>query len=197
MRMPKLSVVLSALLLLAGTTACGSRLTDEERALVLSSGGGAGVEGGGEGVTDVTVETDATTDTLAAGPTGDGAAAGHLGGTGGRGGPCRAHRRRRRRLHGRGAPPAPGVTPTEITVGNVSQLTGLVPGFGQTGVNGAKAYFNMVNSQRRGVRPQDQAGRGRRPVPVGDQPLRDREDGRPGRSPSSATPRSSTTAARR
>jgi len=39
-----------------------------------------------------------------------------------------------------------GVTKSEIKVGNVSQLTGLVPGFGQTGVNGVKAYFNMVNN---------------------------------------------------
>jgi ABC-type branched-subunit amino acid transport system substrate-binding protein len=38
------------------------------------------------------------------------------------------------------------VTPTEIKVGNVSQITGLVPGFGQTGVNGVKAYFNMINN---------------------------------------------------
>jgi ABC-type branched-subunit amino acid transport system substrate-binding protein len=147
MRMPKLSVVLLALLLLAGATACGSRLTDEERALVLSSGGGGGVESGGEGVTDVTVGADATTDTLAAGPSADGGAtAGPAAGAEGGGGPaaptgggdaaCRP-----------GSATGPGVTPTEITVGNVSQLSGLVPGFGQTGINGAKAYLNMVNSQ--------------------------------------------------
>jgi ABC-type branched-subunit amino acid transport system substrate-binding protein len=38
------------------------------------------------------------------------------------------------------------VTKTEIKVGNVSQISGLVPGFGQTGVNGARAYFNMINA---------------------------------------------------
>src|SRR3546814_7487410 len=42
---------------------------------------------------------------------------------------------------------SPGVTPTEIKVGNVSQLSGLVPKFGQTGVNGVKAYFNMINNK--------------------------------------------------
>jgi len=146
MRMPKLSVVLLALLLLAGAAACGSRLSDEERALALSSGGGADVGSGGEGVTEVTVGADATTDTLAAGPTADGAAtvgpeAGSEGGAGpaasaGGEGVCRP-----------GSATGPGVTPTEITVGNVSQLSGLVPGFGQTGINGAKAYLNMVNSQ--------------------------------------------------
>lgn len=46
-----------------------------------------------------------------------------------------------------GSATGPGVTPTEIKVGNVSQISGLVPGFGQTGVNGARAYFNMVNNQ--------------------------------------------------
>ncbi|MGK2947602.1 MAG: ABC transporter substrate-binding protein, partial [Acidimicrobiales bacterium] len=58
------------------------------------------------------------------------------GGTGGGGGACAP-----------GSATGPGVTPTEIKVGNVSQISGLVPGFGQTGVNGARAYFNMVNNQ--------------------------------------------------
>lgn len=148
MRLPKLSVLLVSLALVAA--ACGSRLSDEERALAVSSGSGA-LSPGGAAVTDVTVD-----DALSPGdtvptdvggevssgegggeaPSGDGGgeAAGGAGGAGGGGGDCRP-----------GSASGPGVTPTEITVGNVSQLSGLVPGFGQTGINGAKAYLNMVN----------------------------------------------------
>jgi hypothetical protein len=86
---------------------------------------------------------------------------------------------RPRSLHARGAT-STGVTPTEIKVGNVSQITGLVPGFGQTGVNGVRAYFNMVNASWRRVRPEAHPGDRRRSLPVGHQPGRDREAGRPG-----------------
>ncbi|MGI8663431.1 MAG: ABC transporter substrate-binding protein [Acidimicrobiales bacterium] len=41
----------------------------------------------------------------------------------------------------------PGVTDAEVKFGNVSTISGPVPGFGQTGVNGVKAYFNYINSQ--------------------------------------------------
>ncbi|HJR26356.1 MAG TPA: ABC transporter substrate-binding protein, partial [Acidimicrobiales bacterium] len=46
-----------------------------------------------------------------------------------------------------GSATSTGVTKTEVKVGNVSQLTGLVPGFGQTSVNGIKAYFAYLNSK--------------------------------------------------
>src|SRR4051795_10590977 len=42
---------------------------------------------------------------------------------------------------------APGVTATQITVGNVSVLTGPVPGLFQGGPDGVDAYFQYVNSQ--------------------------------------------------
>src|SRR3546814_17515274 len=45
-----------------------------------------------------------------------------------------------------GSATSPGVTPTETKVGNVSQLSGLVPQFGKTGANGGKAYLNMINT---------------------------------------------------
>ncbi|HET7722976.1 MAG TPA: ABC transporter substrate-binding protein, partial [Acidimicrobiales bacterium] len=40
-----------------------------------------------------------------------------------------------------------GVTDTEIRLGNVSTVSGPIAGFGQTGLNAVKAYFNFVNSQ--------------------------------------------------
>ena len=65
------------------------------------------------------------------------------------------HRGHHRRHHRRRAPArctpgtatSTGVSPTEVKVGNVSQLTGLVPGFAQTSVNGVKAYFTYINSK--------------------------------------------------
>src|SRR5690606_5471780 len=158
LRKPKLSRVLLAFSMLVAVAAGGSGLSDEERAVVLSSGGSGSEAVGGLGeVTDVPVGDDSPLDTVApdpadgAGAPGDAAAGpdpataaggGETGGgeagpaTGGGDGACRP-----------GSATGPGVSPTEITVGNVSQLSGLVPGFGQTGINGAKAYLNMVNSQ--------------------------------------------------
>ncbi|MGV3759732.1 MAG: ABC transporter substrate-binding protein [Actinomycetota bacterium] len=148
MRKPKLRRLLLAFALVATTAACGSRLGDEERALVLSSGssGEQGIGGAVGDVTEVTVGEGATADTVATGGEASGPAAAEGGGDGGEaagpagpaagGDACRP-----------GSATGPGVSPTEITVGNVSQLSGLVPGFGQTGINGAKAYLNMINSQ--------------------------------------------------
>ncbi|MFP5254470.1 MAG: ABC transporter substrate-binding protein [Acidimicrobiia bacterium] len=148
--MPKLTRVVLAFSLLVSAAACGSRLSEEERALALSASvSGDGSLGGSGEVTDVTVGGGATVDTVAAGPdgTGDGGASAGpaaAGGGGGAAGPAAAGGDGACRP---GSATGPGVSPTEITVGNVSQLSGLVPGFGQTGINGAKAYLNMVNSQ--------------------------------------------------
>jgi ABC-type branched-subunit amino acid transport system substrate-binding protein len=143
-------VVLLVLALVALTAACGSRLSDEERALALSTGqqGGSGglTPGGTDGgvATDVG-GTDGAAATDGAAPADPGAPGGDAGGTDGGGdggatgggeGECAP-----------GGATGPGVTPTEIKAGNVSQLSGLVPKFGQTGVNGVKAYFNMINNQ--------------------------------------------------
>ena len=40
-----------------------------------------------------------------------------------------------------------GVSATEVRIGNVSTLSGPVPGFGKTGQNGVKAYLNYLRSQ--------------------------------------------------
>jgi len=144
MRMPRLSALLLSLALLT-TAACGSRLSDEERAAAVAGGGGS--LGPSGRTTGAAADIDATTDTVAAGPTETVAPTEGSGGAGGEaqaagpagpaaGGACQP-----------GSATGPGVSPTEITVGNVSQLSGLVPGFGQTSINGAKAYLNMVNNQ--------------------------------------------------
>jgi ABC-type branched-subunit amino acid transport system substrate-binding protein len=139
-------VVVLAFAMVTLSAACGSRLSDEERALVLSGSqggdGGLSVGEGGDGVASDVTGTGGEAGTDGAAPAegatgGDGGAAGGEGGdTGGEGAECAP-----------GGATGPGVTPTEIKVGNVSQLSGLVPKFGQTGVNGVKAYFNMINNQ--------------------------------------------------
>jgi ABC-type branched-subunit amino acid transport system substrate-binding protein len=148
--------VLLAFTLVALTAACGSRLSEDERALALSTSGDGGtgglsVGGGtdGEVATDVEVGGADGTDGAAApeggatgggdgGATGGGGEGGDTGGAPGGEGAAACTP---------GSATGPGVSPTEIKAGNVSQLSGLVPKFGQTGVNGVKAYFNMVNNQ--------------------------------------------------
>ncbi|MGH9139448.1 MAG: ABC transporter substrate-binding protein, partial [Acidimicrobiales bacterium] len=44
-----------------------------------------------------------------------------------------------------------GVSDGEISLGNVSTIGGPIPGFGQTGVNGVRAYVNYVNAELGGV----------------------------------------------
>jgi len=142
MRTRKLGAFGLSLALLFASAACGSRLSDEERALGISAGGaGRGSAAADELTTEGTAGPEVTGDTVA--PTDGGAAAGPTGGpatpagpSGGAAGGCRP-----------GTATGPGVTPTQITVGNVSQLSGLVPGFAQTSINGAKAYLNMINNQ--------------------------------------------------
>jgi ABC-type branched-subunit amino acid transport system substrate-binding protein len=184
-----------ALVLALTATACGSRLSEQDRAQAVSAGGAvtqAGGPGGGG---------------LAAGPTGDGKQAKDRkgakgGGAGGQdaastgspgagGGPGSGGGGGQGSSGGNGgagegggggpagpapgqdeaAPPptegttpgspqpqggpgacrpsaggAPGVSQGEVKVGNVSTMSGPVPGFGQTGVAGVRAYFNMVNA---------------------------------------------------
>jgi ABC-type branched-subunit amino acid transport system substrate-binding protein len=139
----KRSAALLVCFTLGVTAACGSRLTDEERALAISNGGGLSTDSGsgtGESVDlatgDLGGATDTTAVTTAAGPAAGPAAGGGTAAAGpAAAGACSP-----------GTATSIGVTPTEIKVGNVSQITGLVPGFAQTSVNGVKAYFNMVNN---------------------------------------------------
>ena len=148
--MPKCRSAAVVLVLALVASACGSRLSDEQRELAIRSTGPAGgpvAELGSDGVAadDLGTTPGAAADTEGevpgasdGSPTGGPSPEGPTdGGTGD--GPATACRP--------GTSTSPGVTPTEIKVGNVSQITGLVPGFGNTGVAGVKAYFNMINNQ--------------------------------------------------
>ena len=136
------------LLLVLGTlaAACGARLTDEERTQAIADlrgGGGGGSGGTGSEVAadgGIATDVDGGTGGTTGGTGGTGGTTGGTGGTGGSGGTgggdtCTP-----------GQATGPGVTPTEIRIGNVSQITGLVPNFARTSVNGVKAYFNYINN---------------------------------------------------
>jgi ABC-type branched-subunit amino acid transport system substrate-binding protein len=128
----------------AVTAACGARLSDAERTEAIAAG-----RGGGTSNNEQTADTTAAGDTTGGGTTGGtGLSSGTTGGTtGGSTGGTTGATAGGEAACTPGAATSVGVSATEVKIGNVSQLTGLVPGFGQTGVNGVKAYFNMVNNQ--------------------------------------------------
>ncbi len=163
--MRRIAVLVLCVLVLA---ACGARLSDDQRtALATSDGSGAvggvrtgtgtgpGVDDGSAGAT--TVPNAVTGDVSAADPgagASDGAgAAGDAGGSGtpaGPGAPAQGGAPGDQAAAGSscggGGAADVGVTPDEIRIGNVSTISGPIPGFGQTGVNGVKAYVNFVNA---------------------------------------------------
>lgn len=131
--------------------ACGSRLTDDQRAALAASGGQRAPDGSGV----IVSETDATTTTTAATAAGGGSTP--SGGGDPEGAETGGGESAGGEVVGGGGPPAGescggggasdvGVSETEIKIGNVSTISGPIPGFGQTGVNAAKAYVNFVNA---------------------------------------------------
>jgi ABC-type branched-subunit amino acid transport system substrate-binding protein len=131
------------LALAAATAACGARWSDAEGEAVL-----ARAEGRGATTEQAGSRTSASTTTIAGATDGGAATAG--GTTGGTGGaattggttggtasgprPCAA------------ASNAPGVSPTTITVGNISTISGPVPGLGLPSVAGVRAYLAYRNA---------------------------------------------------
>jgi ABC-type branched-subunit amino acid transport system substrate-binding protein len=152
MKSTRFAALVLSVALAVTAAACGSRLSEDERALAISTGAGAGQATDGAEATDGSTATDdgsAATDGGATGGDTGGATGGTTGGAtggtsggdaGGTTGPAQPG------ACEPGTATSTGVSPTEIKVGNVSQITGLVPGFAQTSVNGVRAYFNMVNN---------------------------------------------------
>ena len=132
--------------LLAMTAACGARLNSQQYIEARGAGNGAGGGPSATGTRGNATPGAGSTPTTAAGGTADQAtpAAGGGGGAtpdqaaaqGGGGGGCTPQHT-----------DTPGVSDTEIKLGNISTISGPVPNFGATGRAGAKAYLDYVNSQ--------------------------------------------------
>jgi ABC-type branched-subunit amino acid transport system substrate-binding protein len=128
--------------LLAATAACGSRATDEQRALARSLGANGSAAAGQSPV----AEGSGPSTTVAAGEAGPSTDVSTPGSSGGSQPPAAA---------GGATQPAPcqnkgatdvGVTSSQITLGNVATLSGPVPGIFQGGQIGAQAVAAYQNS---------------------------------------------------
>jgi ABC-type branched-subunit amino acid transport system substrate-binding protein len=147
-------LVLAALL----AAACGARLDEDVRTAAINGDGGGSSEESADGGPAVARVGGSTTTTVAgsggaanpsssgagAGPSaGDGSSAAGDGGAGpgGDGGDdCVPS----------GASDV-GITESEITLGEVSTISGPIPGIGQTSVNGVRAYIEYLNQTAGGV----------------------------------------------
>lgn len=144
----------TAVLLVTGAlvvAACGSRLSDEQRAALVADRGTqdglgqvAAPDGAGGETTATTVAGRSTTTAAGAGPA-DPAAGPAPGSEGGEPPDAGGGEPAPSSCSGGGASEI-GVTESEIRIGNVSTISGPIPGFGQTGVNAVKAYVNFVNA---------------------------------------------------
>lgn len=137
-------------------TACGARLTDEERAdaIAAAQGGGSGGVGADVGGDEVAGgDTGGSTDgsgsaTDGGGGGGDtGGSGGDTGGGGGGGGDTGGGTPASGGCTSSGKSSDVGVSGTAIKIGNISTIGGPVPGFGQTGRNAVRAYVAMVNAE--------------------------------------------------
>jgi ABC-type branched-subunit amino acid transport system substrate-binding protein len=144
-RRGRLRRALAVAVALALLTACGARLDDEQQAALAAAAAGDPFTPGG-----VATGERATDGASSDGGTGAGAGAGGPGGVAGPAGEQGSG----------GGPTGPaaddctpqpvdevGVTDDEIVLGNVSMLSGPIPGAGQTGIDGTRAYLEHINSQ--------------------------------------------------
>ncbi|HEX6394714.1 MAG TPA: ABC transporter substrate-binding protein [Acidimicrobiales bacterium] len=141
-----------------GLAGCGLRVPNaQERSAMdaaLGKGGGQSGFGGGSGGLSANGTASGENGSVTAGPSttlgssgpggsgGPGLAVGSAANAGGAGGAGSAAP-----AGGNGGATDVGVTATSITVGNISDLGGPVPGLFQGGPYGTQAYFNYVNSQ--------------------------------------------------
>lgn len=147
------ALVLAVSLLAA---ACGSRLDEDVRAAAVEGGGGGAgglSPGGGTGPAG---PGGAGTSTTVAGGTGAGPSSSGAGtGPGGAGGGPAAIAGGPGGTGGTACVPSGasdvGVTESSITLGQVSTISGPIPGIGQTAVNGVRAYLEYLNQTAGGV----------------------------------------------
>jgi len=148
-----LTVAVAALLAI---TACGARVDSNLRKqaadAALSAGGTGGTTGGSTGSATGATATGSTgatsTGTTGATTTGTSGTTGTTGATGSTGATTGSTGATSTGTTGdNGGATDVGVTATSLTVGNVADLTGPVPGLFQAAPKGVQAYFAMINSQ--------------------------------------------------
>lgn len=129
-------------------TSCGARLSPRQLAEASGASGGTGLNAGGQGSSGTGGVGGGAGTASTAGPlAGGGASATGAGGTGGSGGGAGGAGSTTLPPGGNGGATDVGVTPNSITVGNISTLTGPVPGLFAGAVNGTDAFFAYQNSQ--------------------------------------------------
>jgi ABC-type branched-subunit amino acid transport system substrate-binding protein len=147
-RRRRAAAALALLGTLAFTAGCGARL-DEQQLKAASGANGVGgpqqagsVDGAGTGDGAESTGAQGAAEATPAGatPTTAAAAGAATGGQAAAGAPATG-------TCPSGGPGDVGVTNSEITIGNVSTISGPVPGLGQTAQNGVKAYVNYINSK--------------------------------------------------
>lgn len=138
----------AAVLVLMATTACGARWSEEERAAVLARNAGTGSDvalGGpaaGRSSTASTLPDGTPVD--GPGATGSGSGGGGAGGSGTAGATGSAQAAGARPCAAKSD--APGVSDETISVGNISTVSGPVPGLGESSVAAARAYVAYRNA---------------------------------------------------
>lgn len=140
-------VVVALLLAVSLTAACGARLDSELRREAVDGAlsGGSGVAASSErAASEESGDAGDATSTAGGGTTGGGATSGGGGASGGAAGAAVGSPAP---SGGNGGATDVGVTATSITLGNVADLSGPVPGLFQAAPYGAEAYFAYVNSQ--------------------------------------------------
>lgn len=145
--LPVVALAASVALLASG---CGARWSDEQRAQVIGRNQGISATRAAAGTTGSGSTTAATTPGAVAGTTDPGASgAGATGGAAGAG-PATGGGEAAAATGGPkpcAAPSdAPGVTNDTITVGNISTVTGPIPGLGATAVAATRAYVAYLNA---------------------------------------------------
>lgn len=130
-------------------TSCGARLSPRQLAEAIGTNGGTGLNAGGQGSAGAGgVGGGAGTASTGGGPLAGGVAgATGAGGAGAAGGAAGGAGLNTLPPGGNGGATDIGVTPNSITVGNISTLTGPVPGLFAGAVNGTDAFFAYQNSQ--------------------------------------------------
>jgi ABC-type branched-subunit amino acid transport system substrate-binding protein len=142
-RSMRVAALLLAMMLVSA--ACGARLTKSQLAKA-AAGGGQSVSAGGQASDEGGAASSDQASTAGGGGAAGGSAGGAAGGTAGKAGSSGQAQGAASSCGANGGSTDVGVTADKITLGNVSLLTGPVPGLFKGAVSGTQAFFAYQNS---------------------------------------------------